>query len=98
MLLLDVAVGMVLFRVASRARMPKKVLWTVAIASGLGASVLRYFSAVLLGSLTNNPVLAPFAVILGLFVWFFLLSQVYLIAAAIAAVRAADLRPRPARP
>ncbi|MDD0857068.1 hypothetical protein NHF46_03155 [Arthrobacter alpinus] len=31
--------------------------------------------------------------ILGLFVWFFLLSQVYLISAAIAAVLAADLRP-----
>ncbi|GAA4374270.1 YihY/virulence factor BrkB family protein [Paeniglutamicibacter cryotolerans] len=92
MLLLDVAVSMVLFRVASRVRMPKKVLWTLAIASGLGASVLRYFSALLLGSLTSNPVLAPFAVILGLFVWFFLLSQVYLACAAVGAVMSADLK------
>lgn len=92
MLLLDVAVSLVLFRVASRVRMPRKVLWTVAIASGLGASVLRYFSALLLGSVTNNPVLAPFAVILGLFVWFFLLSQVYLACAAVGAVISADLK------
>lgn len=94
MLALDVAIGLVLFKVASRVRMPKKVLWTVAIGSGLGASVLRYFSALLLGSITNNPVLAPFAVILGLFVWFFLLSQVYLACAAVGAVMSADLKHR----
>ena len=59
--------------------------------------MLRFFSAMLLSGITNNKLLAPFAVILGLFVWFYLLSQVYLLSAAIGAVRSADLRPRPAR-
>lgn len=93
MFILDVAVAIIMFSIASRVRMPRRVLFLAAIFSGFGATVLRFFSAVLLNGITSNPVLAPFAVILGLFVWFFLLSQVYLISAAIAAVRAADLRP-----
>lgn len=95
MFILDVAVAIIMFSIASRVQMPGRVLFLAAIFSGFGATVLRFFSAMLLNGITSNPVLAPFAVILGLFVWFFLLSQVYLISAAIAAVRAADLRPHP---
>ncbi|POH60081.1 YihY/virulence factor BrkB family protein [Arthrobacter glacialis] len=98
MFVLDVAVAIVMFSMASRVRMPRRVLLLASVFSGAGATILRFFSALLLNGVTNNALLAPFAVILGLFVWFFLLSQVYLIAAAIAAVRAADLRPRPAKP
>ncbi|PYI68463.1 ribonuclease BN [Arthrobacter livingstonensis] len=94
MFILDVAVAVVMFSLASRVRMPRRVLLLAAVFSGAGATILRFFSAMLLNGLTSNALLAPFAVILGLFVWFFLLSQVYLMAAAIAAVRAADLRPR----
>ncbi|WP_197277883.1 YihY/virulence factor BrkB family protein [Arthrobacter alpinus] len=94
MFILDVAVAMVMFSLAARVLMPSKVLLLAAVFSGAGATVLRFFSALLLNGITNNTLLAPFAVILGLFVWFYLLSQVYLIAAAIAAVRAADLRTR----
>ncbi|MHA7270912.1 YihY/virulence factor BrkB family protein [Arthrobacter sp. HLT1-20] len=96
MFVLDVAVAIVMFSLASRVRMPRRVLLLASVFSGAGATILRFFSAMLLGGITNNALLAPFAVILGLFVWFYLLSQVYLIAAAIAAVRAADLRPRTA--
>lgn len=92
MFILDVAVAMIMFSIASRVSMRRRVLLLAALFSGAGATVLRFFSAMLLTSLTSNPLLAPFAVILGLFVWFFLLSQVYLISAAIAAVLAADLR------
>lgn len=98
MFILDVAVAVVMFSLASRVRMPRPVLLLASGFSGAGATILRFFSAMLLNGLTNNALLAPFAVILGLFVWFFLLSQVYLIAAAIAAVRAADLRPRAPAP
>ncbi|ALV44460.1 hypothetical protein MB46_01905 [Arthrobacter alpinus] len=93
MFILDVAVAMIMFSMASRVRMPRRVLLLAAAFSGAGATVLRFFSAMLLAGITNNTLLAPFAVILGLFVWFYLLSQVYLISAAVAAVRAADLRP-----
>lgn len=94
MFILDVAVAMVMFSIASRVRMRVRVLVLAALFSGAGATVLRFFSAMLLNGITNNKILAPFAVILGLFVWFFLLSQVYLISASIAAVLAADSRPR----
>lgn len=94
MLILDIAVAMVMFSIAARVRMRRRVLVLAALFSGVGATVLRLFSAMLLNGITSNDLLAPFAVILGLFVWFFLLSQVYLISAAIAAVLAADLRPR----
>ncbi|SEE67945.1 membrane protein [Arthrobacter alpinus] len=93
MFILDVAVAMIMFSMASRVRMPRRVLLLAAAFSGAGATVLRFFSAMLLAGITNNTLLAPFAVILGLFVWFYLLSQVYLISAAVAAVRAAELRP-----
>lgn len=93
MFILDVAVAMVMFSLASRVHMPRRVLLMAAGFSGAGATVLRFFSALLLNGITGNALLAPFAVILGLFVWFFLLSQVYLISAAIAAVLSADLRP-----
>lgn len=94
MFILDVAVAMIMFSIASRVHIRPRVLLLAALFSGAGATILRFFSAMLLNGITNNALLAPFAVILGLFVWFYLLSQVYLIAAALAAVRAADLRPR----
>ncbi|MFC8302872.1 YihY/virulence factor BrkB family protein [Specibacter sp. NPDC057265] len=94
MLVLDVAVAMIMFSMASRVRMPRRVLLLAALFSGSGATILRFFSGTALTGITSNPLLAPFAVILGLFVWFFLLSQVYLMSAAIAAVLAADRRPR----
>ena len=98
MLILDVAVAVVLFRLASRVRMPKRAILWASLTAGAGATILRFFSAMLLGGVTNNALLAPFAVILGLFVWFYLLSQVYLISAALGAVRSADLRaPNPNR-
>jgi membrane protein len=97
MFVLDVAVAMIMFSMASRVRMPRRVLLLAAAFSGAGATVLRFFSAMLLSGVTSNKLLAPFAVILGLFVWFYLLSQVYLVSAAIAAVRAADLRPHEPR-
>ncbi|WP_125611334.1 YihY/virulence factor BrkB family protein [Specibacter cremeus] len=91
MFILDVAVAMIMFRFVSRVRLPLPVLLLASGFSGAGATVLRFFSGLLLGGITRNVVLAPFVVILGLFVWFFLVSQVYLLAAAIAAVRSADL-------
>ncbi len=92
MLLLDMAVAVVLFRLASGIRMPRSVMLQSALIAGAGSTVLRTFSSLLLQSLDTNPLLAPFAVILGLFVWFFLLSQLYLLATAWGAVGCADHR------
>ena len=92
MFALDCATAWVLLRVASRVVMIRGALWPGVLLAGAGATTLRFFSAMLLSSLTNNVLLAPFAVILGLFVWFNLLSQAYLISAALVGVRAADLK------
>lgn len=91
MLLLDALVAVILFRLASGITMPRMAMLQAALLAGAGSTILRSFSSVLLGSVTRNPLLASFAVILGLFVWFYLLSQVYLIATAWGAVVTADL-------
>ena len=90
MLVLDTAVASLLLHTTSAIDMPRKVLLQAAVFAGVGSTVLRTVSASLLGGLASSPLLAPFAVILGLFVWFYLLSQVYLLAAAWGAVGTAD--------
>jgi membrane protein len=90
MLLLDMAVAVMLFGLASGLKMSRTVLWQAALIVGAGSSGLRYFASVLLAGVARNPLLAPFAVILGLFVWFNFLSQVYLLATAWGAVGMAD--------
>ncbi|MHA7263632.1 YihY/virulence factor BrkB family protein [Arthrobacter sp. TMN-37] len=90
MLVLDTAVAAILLHTTSAIDMPRRVLLQAALFAGVGSTVLRTVSASLLGGLGDAPLLAPFAVILGLFVWFYLLSQVYLMAAAWAAVGTAD--------
>jgi len=97
MLVLDVLVAAGLLRLASGVRMPRPALLQAALLAGCGATVLRFFSSALLGGVgRNNPLLAPFAVVLGLFVWFYLLSQIYMVATAWGAVAAADAGDRSA--
>lgn len=91
MLLLDSVVAVILFRLASGITMPRVALLQSAFIAGAGSTILRYFSSLLLGSASSNPILAPFAVILGLFIWFYLLSQVYLLATSWGAVTTADI-------
>ncbi|WP_051479155.1 YihY/virulence factor BrkB family protein [Arthrobacter sp. H5] len=91
MLVLDLAVAVILFRGASGIEMHRKNLFQAALIAAAGSTLLRTFSTLLLGNVDRgNALLAPFAVILGLFVWFFLLSQVYLLAAAWGAIGKAD--------
>ncbi len=97
MILLDILVAVVLFRSASAIEMPRPVLLQGAIIAGLGTTLLRTFSAQILGNFGNNPLLLSFAVILALFIWFFLLSQVYLLATAWCAVGSADAEMRSER-
>lgn len=92
MLLLDMAVAVVLFRLASGLRMKPAVMWQAALIVASGSAALRFFASALLDGVAKNPLLAPFAVVLGLFVWFFFLSQLYLVAAAWGAVGMADAR------
>ncbi|MBO0596422.1 YihY/virulence factor BrkB family protein [Nesterenkonia sp. E16_7] len=93
-LILDVLVAVLIFRVASRVVMPVSVLWRAALLAAVGSSVLRQLSTFLLSGVEGgNLIVSSFATVLGFFVYFFLLSLIYLLCAAWAAL-ATDARSR----
>ncbi|TFB93272.1 YihY/virulence factor BrkB family protein [Cryobacterium sp. TMT1-3] len=75
-----------LFRVLSRVRIPVRRLFAGALLGGVALGVLKILGGALLGGASRNPLLATFAVIIGLLIWFNLVSTVTLIAAAWIAV------------
>lgn len=89
-LALDYAVAVIIFIGAAGIRLPSKVLWQAALVSAVGTSILRILGTNLLGGATRNPLLASFAIILGLLIWFNLMSQVFLVAASWGAVLKSD--------
>ncbi|CAI3794504.1 hypothetical protein NKCBBBOE_01076 [Pseudarthrobacter sp. MM222] len=95
-LLLGWATALIMFRLAAGVKLARRSLLEGTILAALGTGVLQIFSAELLAGAGRNPILAPFAIIIGLLIWFNLVSQVYLIAAAWAAIREEDLKAEPA--
>jgi len=91
-LLLGWGTAWIMFRVAAGLKLSRRALLEGTILAAAGTTVLQIFSTQLLASAGRNPILAPFAIIIGLLIWFNLVSQVYLIAAAWAAVREEDLK------
>lgn len=75
-----------LFRVLSRVRIPRRRLAAGALLGGIGLGAIKLLGGALLGGATNNPLLATFAVIVGLLIWFNLVSTVTLLAASWIAV------------
>lgn len=103
-LLVSVALNIVtlgaMFRVMARVAIPWRNLFFGVL---LGAAVLAGLSALgglLLGSATKNPLLATFAVFVGLLLWFNLVSRVILLSASWIAVGMFDhgLSPRMVSP
>ncbi len=82
-------------------RIPFRMLAQGTIIGAVALGVLKALGSTLLGGATSNPLLAGFAVIIGLLIWFNLVCQVILIGAAWIAVSASDagldLRGRAAR-
>jgi membrane protein len=66
------------------------------ILAAFGTTILQVFSTELLAGAGRNPILAPFAIIIGLLIWFNLVSQVYLVSAGWSAIREGDLKTAPA--
>ncbi len=81
-LLLDVVVLGLFYRVVCGIRIPFRQLADGTILGAVALGVLKALGSSLLGGATSNPLLASFAVIIGLLVWFNLICQVILIAAA----------------
>lgn len=95
-LLLGWCTALIMFRLAAGLKLARQSLLEGTILAAVGTSVLQIFSAALLGNAGRNPILAPFAIIIGLLIWFNLISQVYLVSAAWSAVREGDLASSPA--
>ncbi|WP_458779222.1 YihY/virulence factor BrkB family protein [Arthrobacter sp. D3-16] len=91
-LVLSWATALIMFRFAGSLKLSRRALLEGTILAAVGTTVLQVFSTELLAGAGRNPILAPFAIIIGLLIWFNLVSQVYLVSAGWAAVREADLR------
>lgn len=90
-LVLNWATALIMFRLAGGLKLSRRSLLEGTILAALGTTILQIFSTELLAGAGRNPILAPFAIIIGLLIWFNLVSQVYLVSAGWAAIREADL-------
>jgi membrane protein len=95
-LLLGWVTALIMFRLAGGLKLTRQALLEGTILAAVGTTVLQIFSTELLANAGRNPILAPFAIIIGLLIWFNLVSQVYLASAAWSAVREEDLKSAPA--
>lgn len=87
---LDIGVLAALYRILAGVPIPARPLWQGA-ALGAGAlGVLKALGSALLGGASSNPLIASFAVIVGLLIWFNLVCQVIMIGAAWVVVSATD--------
>lgn len=78
------------YRVVASVRIPLRHLAHAALLGGAALGTLKGLGSALLGGATSNPLLAGFAVIVGLLIWFNLVCQVILYFAAWTAVSLSD--------
>lgn len=90
MLALDTAVLATLYRILSDLQIPLRRLLAGAVIGATGLGVLKVLGGVLLGGASHNPLLASFAVIIGLLIWFNLVCEVILLSATWIAVGMTD--------
>ncbi|HEY4226423.1 MAG TPA: YihY/virulence factor BrkB family protein [Pseudolysinimonas sp.] len=90
MFVLDTVVLAALYRVLAKVEIPRKRLWAGALLGAVGLGVLKTLGSALLGGATNNPLIASFAVLAGLLIFFNFVCQVILIAASWIAVGLED--------
>lgn len=79
---LDACVVAVLVRVLAGVRPSARALWAGAVLGGVGLTVLQQLSSLFVGGAASNPLLASFASLIALLLWFNLSAQVILIAGA----------------
>ncbi len=90
MFALDAFVLGMLYRVLAGVKIPLGHLWQGALLGALALGGLKVLGTALLGGASNNPLLASFAVLLGLLIWFNFVCQVILIGASWIAVGVDD--------
>lgn len=89
-LVIDSTVLAGLFRVLAGVPIPRRHLLVGALLGGIGLGALKFLGGALLGGATRNPLLASFAVIAGILIFFNLVCQVILISASWIAVSMED--------
>jgi membrane protein len=86
LLVFDTALLAGLIRLLSAVKIPPRRLWAGALCGGIGLGVLKVAEGLLLGGASRNPLLAGFAVLVGLLIWFNLVARTYLLSVAWIAV------------
>jgi membrane protein len=89
-LAIDTLVLAAFFRFVAGIIIPRRRLLAGALIGGVALGVLKILGSSLLGGASNNPLLASFAVIIGLLIWFNLICQVILLSATWIAVGMID--------
>lgn len=89
-LAIDTAVLASLFRILLAVRIPLRRLFTGSLLGGIALGTLKVLGATIVGGAGRNPLLASFAVIIGLLIWFGLICQVILLAATWISVDMSD--------
>jgi len=89
-LVINTATLVLMFRFLSRATVGWRALLGGSVLGGVGLLVLQLGSSLLVGGAASNPLLASFAVLIGLLLFFRLTNMVILVAASWIAVGAAD--------
>jgi membrane protein len=89
-LVIDTALIAAAFRILSALRVPPRRLWAGAVLGGVGLAALQTLGTSLLGGARSNPLLAGFAVLVGLLIYFDLVATVILLAASWIAVGLQD--------
>jgi membrane protein len=79
-----------LYRVLAGVRVPGRILRGGVLISSIGLAALTVVGGLLLGGASNNPLIASFAVIAGLLIYYNFVSQVILFAASWMAVGVDD--------
>ncbi|WP_336651683.1 MULTISPECIES: YihY/virulence factor BrkB family protein [unclassified Leucobacter] len=81
-LAIDTVAVVVVFRLLSGVRAPARALWVGGLFGGVGLTVLQELSGLFVRGAASNPLLASFAVLIALLLWFNLSAQVILIASS----------------
>jgi len=89
-LIIDILVLAAFYRVVSGIEIPARLLAQGTVIAAVALGALKALGSTLLGGASSNPLLASFAVIIGLLIWFNLICQVILLGSAWIAVSAND--------
>ncbi|TFB91631.1 MULTISPECIES: YihY/virulence factor BrkB family protein [Cryobacterium] len=99
-LVIDTLTLAVLFRVLSRVHIPFRKLVSGSLLGGVALGGLKVLGGALLGGAGKNPLLATFAVVIGLLIWFNFMNTVILLTASWISVGMQDagIPPQPVNP